>query len=78
MKSEINDFKTSLQFTENELKDKIENLEKKHESICVKIDEVYDSQIDPEFVHNKLLDLEERSKINNLRIYGVTETNHEN
>ena len=29
LKNEINDFKASLQFTENELKEKIDSLEKK-------------------------------------------------
>ena len=77
LKNQINDFKASLQFTENELKEKIEILEKKHESICVKVDEVYDNQIDPEFVHNKLVDLEDRPRRNSLRIYGVTETSDE-
>ena len=77
LKNEINDFKASLQFTENELKEKIQSLAKKHENICVKVEEVYDTQIDPEFVHDKLLDLEDRSKRNNLRIYGVIETNDE-
>ena len=77
LKNEINNFKSSLQFTENELKEKIESLEKKYESICVKVDEVYDTQIDPQFVHNKLIDLEDRSRRNNLRIYGVTEMNDE-
>ena len=74
LKSEINDFKASLQFTANELKEKIESLEKIHWCICVRVDEVYDTQIDPEFVHNKLIDLEDRSRRNKLRIYGVTET----
>ena len=50
---------------------------KKHESIYVKVDEVRDTQIDPEFVHNKLINLEDRSRRNNLRIYGITETNDE-
>ena len=50
---------------------------KRHESICVKVDEVYDTQIDPEFVYNKFIDLEGRSSRNNLRIYGVTEKNDE-
>ena len=74
LKNEINDFKASLQFTENELKKKIV-FRKKHESICVKVDEVYNTQIDPEFVHNTLIDLEDKSRRNNVRIYGVTETN---
>ena len=62
MKNKINDFKTSFQFTKNKLKERIESLEKKHESICLKVDEVYDTQIDPGFVHNNLIDLENRSK----------------
>ena len=45
LNNEINDFKTSLQCTEKVLKEKIKSLEKKHESICVKVDEVYDTQI---------------------------------
>ena len=48
---------------------------KKHESICVEVDENYNTQIDPEFVHNKLTDLEDRLRRNNLRICRVTETN---
>ena len=77
LKSEINDFKAILQFTENELTEKIGSQEKKHESIWVYVDKVYDTQTDPQFVHNKLIDLEERSRRNNLRIYRVTETNDE-
>ena len=68
LKNEINDFKVSLQFTENELKKKTE-FRKKHESICVKVDEFYGTQIDPEFVHNKLIDLADKSRRNNVRIY---------
>ena len=34
------------------LKRKYRVQKKKHESICVRVDEVYDTQIDPEFVHN--------------------------
>ena len=56
LKNEINEFKASLQFTENELKEKRE-FRKKHESIFVKVDEVYDTQIDSELVHKKLVDL---------------------
>ena len=45
LNNEINDFKTSLQFTEKALKEKIKSLDKKHESICIKVDEVYDTEI---------------------------------
>ena len=77
LKNEINDFKAGLQFTKNDFKQQIESLEKKHENICVKVDEVYDTQIDQEFLYNKLIELEDRLRRNNLRIHGVTETNDE-
>ena len=79
LKKEINDFKTSLEFTESELQEKIENLGERHESICKQVDEIYEYQneIDPEYINNKLTDLEDRSRRNNLRIYGITETNDE-
>ena len=35
LKNEINDFKASLQFTENELKEKIDSLEKKNKKVFV-------------------------------------------
>ena len=66
LKNEINGSKTSLQFTES--------LEKKHETFCVK---VYDSQTYPKFVQSKLINLENRSRRNNVSIYGVTERNYE-
>lgn len=53
---------------------KIESLEKKHETFCVK---VYDSQTYPKFVQSKLINLENRSRRNNVSIYGVTERNYE-
>ena len=72
LKKEINDFKASLEFTESELQEKIE-------SVCKQVDEIYEYQneIDPEYINNKLIDLEVRSRRNNLRIYGITETNDE-
>ena len=77
LKNEINDFKASLQFTENGLKEKIESLEKKTwKYFCVGWWSLWYPN-NPEFVHNKLIDLEDRSRRNNLRIYGVTETNDE-
>ena len=79
LKKEINDFKTSLEFTESELQEKIEHSEERHESVCKQVDEIYEYQneIDPEYINNKLIDLEDRSRRNNLRIYGITETNDE-
>ena len=33
--------------------------------------EIYEWQLNPQYVHNKLVDLEDRSSSNNLRIYGI-------
>ena len=48
-------------------------------SVCKQVDEIYEYQneIDPEYINNKLIDLEDRSRRNNLRIYGIMETNDE-
>ena len=39
-----------------------------------RIEEVYNYQIDPEYVEQKLIDLEDRSRRNNLRVDGILET----
>ena len=71
--------KVKQKFTESELQEKIENLRERHESVCKQVDEIYECQneIDPEYINNKLIDLEDKSRRNNLRIYGITETNDE-
>lgn len=73
LKNEINGSKTSSIYRKW-TKVKIESLEKKHETFCVK---VYDSQTYPKFVQSKLINLENRSRRNNVSIYGVTERNYE-
>ena len=35
------------------------------------IREIYECQLDPEYVHNKFIDLEDRSRSNNLSINGI-------
>ena len=37
------------------------------------LQEFYNNQIDPEYIYNKLVDLEDRSRRCNLRIDGATE-----
>ena len=41
------------------------------------IGETYEWQLNPEYVHNKLVDLEDRSRRNNLRIDGIKEKDRE-
>ena len=77
LRKRITEFKENLEFTENELHGKIKNLEEKHESIKKTVDEICNSQLDSDFVYDKLIDLEDRSKRNNLRIYGISESKYE-
>ena len=42
----------------------------KHET---ELQEFYNNQVDPEYIYNKLVDVEDRSRRYNLRIGGVTE-----
>ena len=80
LRGEINDFKTSLEFTENVLQDKITKVEDqvtKLQSNIFKaeedINEVFDYVEDTSEIHDKLIELEDRSRRNNVRIDGVLE-----
>ena len=73
LRKEINGFKQSREFLENELQNKIQRFHEKHENISKTIDEIYDYQIVSDFSYNKLIDLEDRSRTNNLRVYGLSE-----
>ena len=76
LRKEINEFKESLEFTENKLHDKMKKLEEKHENFNKTVDEIYNSQVDSDFDYDKLIDLEDRSRRNNLRIYGISESKY--
>ena len=41
------------------------------------VDEIFNYQVDPEYMTNKLIDLEDKTKRNNLRIYGISESRNE-
>ena len=45
--------------------------QEKAEELDERIRKIYEWQLDLEFVHNKLVDLEDRSRRNNLRIDGI-------
>ena len=60
LKKEVTDLKSSIEHTDADLND-----------LSDRVDEIYDYQVDPEYVTNKLIDLEDRSRRNNLRIDGI-------
>ena len=63
LKKEVTDLKSSVEHTDADLND-----------LSDRVDEIYDYQVDPEYVTNKLIDLEDRSRRNNLRIDGISES----
>ena len=60
------DLKSSIEHTDVDLND-----------LSARADEIYDYQVDPEYVTNKSIDLEDRSRRNNLRIDGISESRNE-
>ena len=78
IKSERNErIKKSIEFTEEFLEEKVQNMQRKVSSLEEKLEEIYDYQIDPDEVEKKLTDLEDRSRRNNLQIDGIAEENGE-
>ena len=75
IKSEVNEFKKSIEFTEEVRQENVQNMQRKVSSLEEKVEEIYDYQIDPDKVEKKLPDLEDRSRRNNLRVDGVAEEN---
>ena len=66
IKTEMNDLKKSVEFTGNVLEEKVQKFYDKAEYLDEQIREIYEWQLDPEYVHNKLEDLEDRSARNNV------------
>ena len=66
LKKEVTDLKSSMEHTDANLSD-----------LSNRVDEIYDYQVDPEYVTNKLTNLEDRSRSNNLGIDGISESRNE-
>ena len=61
LKNEINDLRKSLDFMQNNLEEKVDNVEKRMEKLDGDIREIYEYQIDPKYVQDKLTEFEDRS-----------------
>ena len=66
LKKESADLKSSIEHTDADL-----------DYLSDRVDESYDFQVDPAYVTSKLIDLEDRSRGNNLRIGGMSECRNE-
>ena len=80
VQSDINELKASLEHTETVLKEKVAKVGKKVDKLQEQINELWDYQVDSErleFTDRKIVELEDRSRGNNLRIDGLTEKENE-
>ena len=80
LKQEVNDLKESIEFTQNDLEGKVADVEKKISTFEIKMNEMYDYQIDPDYVNDslselqeKISEMEDRFRRNNIPVDGVTE-----
>ena len=69
----MNELKRCIEFTEKLLQEKIQKCKQEAEHLDERIREIYEWQLDLEYVHNKLVDIEDRSRRNNLRIDEIKE-----
>ena len=59
LKKKINELRHSIEHTENVLEDKVAHVEEHLEHIENRVQEMYDYQLDPSFIEEKLIDLED-------------------
>ena len=62
-----------MDFTEGVLEKKVEKLEEKMKDVDARVLDIYEYQVDPKYVLDKLVELEDRSRRNNLRIEVINE-----
>ena len=65
-RQDINEFKVSLELTGNELHGEMKKHQEKYMGNKTSLDEIYNFQVDSDFVYDKLIDVEGRSRRNNL------------
>ena len=80
LKNEVNELKKSMESTQNDLEERVNNVEENMCKVKEDLKEIYKYQIDPDYVNdsltdirNKLTELEDRQRRNNIRIDGIAE-----
>ena len=73
LKKKINELRQSIEHTENVLEDKVAHVEEKVGHIERHVQEIFHYQLDLAFIEDKLIDLENPSRRNNLRIDCIKE-----
>ena len=77
LKKKISELKQSIGHTENVLEDKVACVEENLGYTDSRIQEMYDYQLDPAFIEDKLINLKEWLRRNNLRLDGIKERPNE-
>ena len=80
LKNEVNELRKSMEFTQNNLAERVNNVEENMCKVKEDLKEIYEYQVDPDYVNdsltdirNKLTELEDRLRKNNTRIDGIAE-----
>ena len=73
----MTDLKQSLEFMQEKIKEEINKIKKDLKDLDKNINEVQQDLLDPKYVSSKLIELEDRSRRNNLRIDGIDEKPNE-
>ena len=73
LKQEISKLKSNLNFTEEVLGNKVEKLEESLKDVDLSVRGIYESQVNPNYVLEKLTKLEDRLRRKNLCIDGINE-----
>ena len=77
LKNELNELRQSIERIEYVLEDRIACVEKKLGNLESRIQEMYDYQLDPVFIEDYLIDLEDQSRRKNLSTDGINEKPNE-
>ena len=68
LKKEIKELRQNIEHTESVLEDKVAHMKENLGHIESRVQEMYEYQLDPDFIEDKLTDLEDRLRPNNLRV----------
>ena len=74
---DVSDLKQSLEFTQDDTKEEIGNINTKLKDLEKNVKDIEKDLLDPEEVSSKLIELEDTSRRNNLRIDGIEEKPNE-
>ena len=80
LKNEVNELKKSMEFPQNDLEERLNNVEENMRKLKEDLKEIYEYQIDPDYVNDSLADIrnklnehEDRPGRNKIQIDGIAQ-----